>query len=240
MGSVPMKFHENWCKGEAVMRKKPFYLTPWPFDPEADRAHPWLKGSVPVKFHEDWWKGEAVMHIKPFYLTPCIVTLTFDLLNLKSQDPSLTHGECAYEVSWELVQRGSSYAQKTILPNPMHCDLDLWPFDPKVYRTHPWLMGSVPVKFHDDRYKGEAVMLHEFILPNLCIVTLTFDLLTPRSTGPILDSRGVCLWSFMRIGVKGEAVMRMKPFYLTMRLQTDGQTDGRTDRTDRVIPVYPP
>ena len=28
---------------------------------------------------------------------------------------------------------------------------------------------------------------------------------------------------------KGEAVMRMKPFYLTMRLQTDGQTDGQGD-----------
>ena len=40
---------------------------------------------------------------------------------------------------------------------------------------------------------------------------------------------------------KGEAVMRMKPFYLTMRLQTDGRTDRQTDRrTDRVIPVYHP
>ena len=36
---------------------------------------------------------------------------------------------------------------------------------------------------------------------------------------------------------KGEAVMRMKPFYLTMRLQTDGQTDRRTDRMTQ---VYPP
>ena len=36
---------------------------------------------------------------------------------------------------------------------------------------------------------------------------------------------------------KGEAFMRLKPFYLTARLQTDGQTDGQTDR---VIPVYPP
>ena len=32
---------------------------------------------------------------------------------------------------------------------------------------------------------------------------------------------------------KGEAFMRLKPFYLTTRLQTDG-------RTDRVIPVNPP
>ena len=28
---------------------------------------------------------------------------------------------------------------------------------------------------------------------------------------------------------KGEAFMRLKPFYLTARLQTDGQTDGQGD-----------
>ena len=42
----------------------------------------------------------------------------------------------------------------------MHCDLDLWLFDLKIYRAHPWLMGSLHVKFHDDtcRCKGKAVM----------------------------------------------------------------------------------
>ena len=36
---------------------------------------------------------------------------------------------------------------------------------------------------------------------------------------------------------KGEAFMRLKPFYLTARLQTDGQTDGQTDRQgDSSIP----
>ena len=42
-----------------------------------------------MKFHENRCKGEAVMRIKPFYLTPCIVTLTFDLLTLKSTGPIL-------------------------------------------------------------------------------------------------------------------------------------------------------
>ena len=40
----------------------------------------------------------------------------------------------------------------------LHCDLDLWPFDLKIYRAHPCLMGSLHVKFHDDRCKGKAVM----------------------------------------------------------------------------------
>ena len=99
-------------------------------------------GRLHVKFHQDRCKGEAVMRLKPFYLTAQF----------------------------------------------LHCDLDLWPFDPKVHRAHTWLMGRLHVKFHEDRCKGEAFI-------------------------------------------------RLKPFYLTARLQTDGRTDRRTDR---VIPVYPP
>ena len=92
-------------------------------------------GRLHVKFHEDRCKGEAVMRLKPFYLTAQF----------------------------------------------LHCDLDLWPFDPKVHRAHTWLMGRLHVKFHEDRCKGEAFI-------------------------------------------------RLKPFYLTARLQADGRTDGQTDR----------
>ena len=34
----------------------------------------------------------------------------------------------------------------------------LWPFDLKIYRAHPCLMGSLHAKFHDDRCKEKAVM----------------------------------------------------------------------------------
>ena len=71
--SVPVKFHEDRYKGEAVMRMKPFYLTHalwfWPLDPKVNRAHPWLMGNVPAKSREDRCKGEAVMRMNPFYLT---------------------------------------------------------------------------------------------------------------------------------------------------------------------------
>ena len=152
----------------------------------------------------------------------------------------------------------------------MHCDIDLWPFDLKIYRAHPWLMGRLHVKFHDDRCKkkvvmrwkpfsviyalwpwpldlkiyrahpclmgslyakfhddrckGESSYAPETSFSNLCIVTLTFDLLTSKSIGHILDSWGVCMWSFMMIGVKG------KQLCAGNQMRTaDGRTDGHGD-----------
>ena len=62
-------------------------------------------------------------------------------------------------------------------------------------------------------------------------MTLTFDLLTSKSIGHILDSWGVCVWSFMMIGVKGKQLCAGNPN------ADDRRTDGQTDM---VIPVYPP
>ena len=97
--------------------------------------------------------------------------------------------------------------------------------------AHPWLMGRVPMKFHEDRCKGyQAVMrMKPFHLTHaLWPWPLTFDLLTLKSTGPILDSWGVWLLSFLRIGVKGKQLCTWNHFYLTMHLQTDRQTAGWT------------
>ena len=70
MGSLHVKFHDDRCKGKAVMRRKPFSviyaLWPWPLDLKIYRAHPWLIGSLHVKFHDDRCKGKAVMRRKPF------------------------------------------------------------------------------------------------------------------------------------------------------------------------------
>ena len=83
MGRLHVKFHDNRCKGEAVMHLKPFYLTVqslhrdlelWPVDPKVHRAHTWLMGRLHVKFHEARCKGEAVMCLKPFYLTARLQT----------------------------------------------------------------------------------------------------------------------------------------------------------------------
>ena len=56
----------------------------------------------------------------------------------------------------------------------MHCDFDLLPFDLKITRAHPQLIGSLCVKFHDDKYKEIAIMRHKRFFGNQYIVTLTF------------------------------------------------------------------
>ena len=69
MGSLHVKFHDDRCKGKAVMRRKPFsviYAVTLTFDLKIYRAHPCLMGSLHVKFHDDRCKGKAVMRRKPF------------------------------------------------------------------------------------------------------------------------------------------------------------------------------
>ena len=111
----------------------------------------------------------------------------------------------------------------------MHCDLDLWPFDSKIYRAHPWLMGSLHVKFHDDRCKEKAVMRRKpfSVIYALWPWPLTFDRKIYRAHPWLKGSLHVqCHDDWC----KGKAVMRRKP-------KCGRQTDGQTDM---VIPVYPP
>ena len=85
MGSLHVKFHDDRCKGKAVMRRKPFSviyaLWPWPltFWPQIYRAHPWLMGSLPVTFHDDRRKWKVVMRRKPFSVIYALWPWPFDL-----------------------------------------------------------------------------------------------------------------------------------------------------------------
>ena len=67
-----MKFHDDRCKGKAVMRRKTIFsnlcIVTLTFDLKIYRAHPCLMGSLHVKFHDDRCKGKAVMRRKPFSL----------------------------------------------------------------------------------------------------------------------------------------------------------------------------
>ena len=73
MGSLCMKFHDDRCKGKAIMRHKPFSLINalwhWPLNPKTHRAYPQLMESLCMKFHDDRCKGKATMRHNYFYLS---------------------------------------------------------------------------------------------------------------------------------------------------------------------------
>ena len=91
----------------------------------------------------------------------------------------------------------------------MHRDLDLWPFDLKIYRAHPWLMGSLHVKFHDDRCKGKAVMRRKPFSVIYALWLWPFDLKIYRAHPCLMGSLHV---KFHDDRCKGKAVMRRKQF----------------------------
>ena len=66
----------------------------------------------------------------------------------------------------------------------MRHDLDLWPFDPKINRAHPWLMGSKCMKFHDHRWITESVIVRKLVWRT--------DRLTDRQTDGQTDGQTEC------------------------------------------------
>ena len=71
-------------------------------------------------------------------------------------------------------------------------------------------------------------------------MTLTFDLLTPKSIGVFLSLSSICVWSMKS---PGQTLFELSRYNEVWRdgqtdRQTDRRTDGRTDgRTDKVITI---
>ena len=83
----------------------------------------------------------------------------------------------------------------------IHCNLDFWPFDPKIKSlwAHPGLIESLCVKFHAYRCKvGAFICLILFSVIN-ALWPWPFDHLTTKLIRNIIDSWGVSMWSFMII-----------------------------------------
>ena len=91
------------------------------------------------------------------------MTLTFDLLTSKS----IGHILDSWWVSvWSFMIIGwlqSQLSSGNHFQITMRHDLDLWPFDPKINRAHPWLMGSKCMKFHDHRWITESVIVRKLV-----------------------------------------------------------------------------
>ena len=87
--------------------------------------------------------------------------LTFDLLTSKSIGRILD----SWWVSvWSFMIIGwlqSQLSSGNHFQITMRHDLDLWPFDLKINRAHPWLMGSKCMKFHDHWLITESVIVRK-------------------------------------------------------------------------------
>ena len=91
------------------------------------------------------------------------MTLTFDLLTPKS----IGHILDSWWVSvWSFMIIGwlqSQLSSGNHFQITMRHDLDLWPFDPKINRAHPWLMVSKCMKFHDHWLITESVIVRKLV-----------------------------------------------------------------------------
>ena len=89
------------------------------------------------------------------------MTLTFDLLTSKSIGRILD----SWWVSvWSFMIIGwlqSQLSSGNHFQITMRHDLDLWPFDLKINRVHPWLMVRKCMKFHDHWLITESVIVRK-------------------------------------------------------------------------------
>ena len=123
------------------------------------------------------WRRNEFFKVKGHFLCKCIF---YSLLNYKE---CLHYFFVAYRNGWKpMHKRGIiRYANYTVCASvfihfcmqrknnenipiiTMRHDLDLWPFDPKINRAHPWLMGSKCMKFHDHRWITESVIVRKLV-----------------------------------------------------------------------------
>ena len=164
MGSKCMKFQDHRLITESVIVRKPFSNNhapwPWPLDLKINRAHPWLMVSKCTKFHDHRLITESVIVRKPFSNNhaPWPWPLTSKSIG-RILDSWWVSVWSFMIIGWLQSQLSSgNHFQIT-----MCHDLDLWPFDPKINRAHPWLMGSKCMKFHDHRWITESVIVRKLV-----------------------------------------------------------------------------
>ena len=161
MGSLCMKFNDDRCKGKAIMWHKRFSvinaLWPWSWTPKSI-------GHILDSWGVFVWslmmideKEKQLCNINHFQLS---MHCDLDLWTPKSIEHILTSWGVFVWSFMMIVLKGKKLCNLNHFQLSMHCDLDLWHFDPETHWAHPRLTGSLCMKFHDDRWKGKAIMRH--------------------------------------------------------------------------------
>ena len=134
------------------------------------------------------------------------MTLTFNLLTAKPIGHIL---DSWWASVWSFMTIGGLQGQlwyENHFQSPVPHDLDLWRFDLKINRAHPWLLGN---KFHDNSWiKGSVMVRNHF--QSSTPLTLTFNLLTQKSHHLLMGS--MCMKFHDHTRLITESVMIQKPF----------------------------
>jgi len=136
---------------------------------------------------------------KTVFTLQVTVTLTFDLLTPKSKGVFYLIRAITVWSLKVLDQRVLELLSGNGFHSSGRCDLYLWSTDPKISRVILLNKGYHPMKFEGSGLKGTQVIERKrFSL--LVTVTLTFDLLTPKSIGVFYWIRAITLWSLKALG----------------------------------------
>ena len=101
---------------------------------------------------------------------------------------------------WKLyVDNYSSYRVRTKVMTKFRCDLDLWPFDIKMYRYRPLTILHLCMKYESYTLKTTEVIMSEPRCWQSSVVTLTFDLLTPKCTGIFFSPSCIYVWNMKAV-----------------------------------------
>ena len=98
-----------------------------------------------------------------------------------------------------VLWNSSSYRVRIKVLSKFRCDLNLWPFDPKMYRYLCHAILHLCKKYESCTLKTSQVILSKPKCWQSSVVTLTFDLLIPKYIGIFLLPSCIYVWSMKAV-----------------------------------------
>jgi len=163
-GYHPMKFEGSGSKGTCVIERKRFSLfgSLWPLPltywPQNQSGSFTKSGLSPYEVWRLWVKGYSSYWVETFFTLWVTVILTFNLLTPKSLG---FFNSIRATTLWSLKalgQRVLELLSGNVFHSSGHCDLYLWPTDPKISRGLLRNQGYHPMKIEGLSSKDTRVI----------------------------------------------------------------------------------
>ena len=137
----------------------------WPFDPKCigiflspSCIYVWTMKAVCWRQLKLSCQNQSVdqVHLWPWPLTPKCIGI---FLSPSCIYVSTHHPTSMYEIWRMYVENYSSYRVRTKVLTKFHCDIDLWPFDPKMYRYLPLTILHLCMKYERCTLKTTQIIV---------------------------------------------------------------------------------